>query len=70
MHRIFQTFIDRLCESADATALRASMADAATALDLNCFAYLSVPSRSNAEPLLIVFAARRARLQYESTMLQ
>jgi len=53
MHRIFQAFIDRLCESADITELRAGMADAATALDLNCFAYLSVPSQLNAEPQLI-----------------
>lgn len=53
MHRIFQAFIDRLYDSADATALRSSMADAAAALDLNCFAYLSLPSHLNAEPQLI-----------------
>jgi len=50
MHRIFQTFIDRLAESTDVTALRDSMADAAAALDLNCFAYLSVPNQPDAEP--------------------
>lgn len=53
MHRIFQTFIDRLHESADAMALRSSMADNVAALDLNCFAYLSLPGQSNAEPHLI-----------------
>jgi DNA-binding CsgD family transcriptional regulator len=53
MHRIFQTFIDRLCESADAMELRACMAEASAALDLNCFAYLSVPNKPNAEPQLI-----------------
>ncbi len=50
MHRIFQTFIDRLSESTDVTELRAGMADAAAALDLNCFAYLSMPNQSNTEP--------------------
>jgi LuxR family transcriptional regulator, activator of conjugal transfer of Ti plasmids len=53
MHRVFQTFIDRLAESADGAALRAAMTDAAAALDLPRFAYLSVPSRPNAEPGLI-----------------
>jgi len=53
MHRIFQTFIDHLTESTDAGALQAGMADAAAALDLNCFAYLSVPSQTNSEPQLI-----------------
>jgi hypothetical protein len=32
MHRIFQTFIDGLCESADAMALRACMAAASAEL--------------------------------------
>jgi LuxR family transcriptional activator of conjugal transfer of Ti plasmids len=50
MHRIFQTFIDRLAESADAAALRTAMTEAAAALDLQSFAYLSVPCRAKAEP--------------------
>jgi hypothetical protein len=53
MHRIFQTFVDRLAESADAETLRACMADAAAAFDLNCFAYLSMPRQPNAKPLHI-----------------
>ncbi len=50
MHRIFQSFIDRLAESADAAALRTAMAEVAAALDLHSFAYLSVPRQANAEP--------------------
>ncbi len=50
MHRIFQTFIDRLAESTDVGTLRAGTADAAAALDLNCFAYLSVSSQPHSEP--------------------
>jgi len=50
MHRIFQTFIDHLAESSDVVMLRDSMADAAAALDLNCFAYLSVPNQPNLRP--------------------
>lgn len=43
MHRIFQDFIDHLSESGDASGLREAMANASAALDLSCFAYLSVP---------------------------
>src|SRR5260221_9531514 len=64
MHRIFQTFIDRLYESADAMALRSSMAGAAAALDLNCFAYLSVPGQSNAEPQIIATYPARWTAHY------
>jgi LuxR family transcriptional activator of conjugal transfer of Ti plasmids len=53
MRRIFQTFVDCLTESADADSLRRSMADTAAALDLCCFAYLSLPHDPKAEPLLI-----------------
>jgi DNA-binding CsgD family transcriptional regulator len=53
MHRIFQDFIDRLSESVDVVALRDSMAEAAAALDLSCFAYLSMPYRPGAEARLI-----------------
>jgi DNA-binding CsgD family transcriptional regulator len=50
MHRVFQTFIDRLAEGADEAALRTGMAEAAAALDLHSFAYLSTPRLANAEP--------------------
>jgi hypothetical protein len=53
MRRVFQTFVDRLIESTDSNTLRQSMAEIVTALDLCCFAYLSVPSDSKATPLLI-----------------
>jgi LuxR family transcriptional activator of conjugal transfer of Ti plasmids len=53
MHRIFQTFIDRLAESTNADELQAGMADATAALDLNCFAYLSVPNQFESKPHLI-----------------
>jgi LuxR family transcriptional regulator, activator of conjugal transfer of Ti plasmids len=53
MQRIFQTFVDQLWDSKSKAELQASMADAAAALDLNCFAYLSVPNQPNAEPQLI-----------------
>ncbi len=49
MHRVFQTFIDRLYESADVDELRASMAEVAAAFDLSCFAYLSGPSQPDVE---------------------
>lgn len=49
MHRIFQDFIDSLAESADVGTLRTGMTEAALALDLSCFAYLSVPRQSNME---------------------
>jgi LuxR family transcriptional activator of conjugal transfer of Ti plasmids len=45
MHRIFQTFIDRLSSASDSSALRDAMTAAATGLDLSCFAYLSLPER-------------------------
>ena len=50
MHRIFQNFIDHLAESSDVETLRSGMADTAAALDLNCFAYLLVPSKPNGKP--------------------
>jgi DNA-binding CsgD family transcriptional regulator len=53
VHRIFQTFINRLSVSEDTPNLRDVMAEAAAAIDLSCFAYLSMPSRSNESPLLI-----------------
>lgn len=53
MHRIFQTFIDRLAESVDLDDLHKAMSDAAAALDLTCFAYLSMPHRRGAEALVV-----------------
>jgi LuxR family transcriptional regulator, activator of conjugal transfer of Ti plasmids len=45
MHRIFQTFIDRLWESMNLDSFRDIMADVGIALDLPYFAYLSLPHR-------------------------
>jgi DNA-binding CsgD family transcriptional regulator len=53
VHRIFQTFIDHLSDSVDLGDLRHAMAGAATALDLPCFAYLSLPEQPHAEARLI-----------------
>jgi len=53
MHRIFQTFIDRLAESVDLDDLHKAMADAAAALDLTCFAYLSMPHRRGDEAQVV-----------------
>ena len=53
MHRIFQNFIDRLSSAADSNALREAMSQAATGLDLSCFAYLSVPERQGTPARLI-----------------
>lgn len=53
MHRIFQNFIDRLVTASDPEALHDAMDEAAAALDLSCFAYLSVPRRPGAAAGLI-----------------
>ena len=53
MHRIFQTFVEGISSASDSAALRAVIVEAAAALDLSCFAYLSVPRRSGAKPQLI-----------------
>ena len=53
MHGIFQNFIDHLLIAPDHLALQDAMGEAATALDLSCFAYLAMPQRSAAAPLLI-----------------
>jgi len=45
MHRVFQTFIDGLAASSDTESLRRILSEAGAALDLSCFAYLSLPSR-------------------------
>ena len=53
MHNIFQSFIDGLANSTDAASLRATIVAAATRLDVPCFAYLALPSRSRSVPQLI-----------------
>jgi LuxR family transcriptional regulator, activator of conjugal transfer of Ti plasmids len=53
MHQIFQSFIDGLANSTDAADLQNTMAKAAVALDLSCFAYLALPYRRGDEPHLI-----------------
>ena len=53
MHRIFQTYINRLSESTDVMALREGIVEATRALDLSCFAYLSPSVRKGDAPLLI-----------------
>lgn len=53
MHHVFQSFIDGLANSADTTDLRNALAGAGAALDLNCFAYLSLPCRRGERPQLI-----------------
>ena len=50
---MFQRFVDGLAASGDAESLRAVLAEAGAALDLSCFAYLSVPSRRGDAPELI-----------------
>jgi hypothetical protein len=53
MHRVFQAFIDGLAAGGDAEQLRTVLADAGAALDLSCFAYLSMPARRGDAPELI-----------------
>lgn len=53
MHRVFQTFIDGLAIGSDAESLRRVLSEAGAALDLTCFAYLSLPSRRGDPPKLI-----------------
>lgn len=53
LHRIFQTFIDRLSTADDLEDFSKVMADTATALELSCFAYLALKSSRNDKPRLI-----------------
>jgi hypothetical protein len=53
VHRIFQAFIDHLAESVDLDDLHKAMADASAALDLSCFAYLSMPHRRGDEAQVV-----------------
>lgn len=70
MHRIFQTYIDRLSESTDAKTLQESMVEATQALELSCFAYLCLPGRKGGAPQLIstypsTWTAQYLRNRYE-----
>jgi LuxR family transcriptional regulator, activator of conjugal transfer of Ti plasmids len=53
MHHIFRNFIDSLSSAPDVNGCRDAMAGAAAALDLSCFAYLSMPRRPRSDPTLI-----------------
>jgi LuxR family transcriptional activator of conjugal transfer of Ti plasmids len=53
MHRIFQNFIDCLSSASCSDALRDGMSQAAAGLDLSCFAYLSMPSKTGGPARLI-----------------
>ena len=53
MHRVFQAFIEGLSTSFDAEDFRKTFSAAVSALDLRCFAYLSLPATKGAEPYLI-----------------
>ncbi len=53
MHRLLHAFIDGLAESSDEQSLHSVIQTTAAALDLNCFAYLALPARSEARPRLI-----------------
>jgi LuxR family transcriptional activator of conjugal transfer of Ti plasmids len=53
MHRIFQNYIDHLSSARDSDGLRDAMAEAAAALGLSCFAYLSVPHHAGDLPRLV-----------------
>jgi LuxR family transcriptional activator of conjugal transfer of Ti plasmids len=58
MHRIFQAFIDNLAESADEHALHIAMEEAASALDLACFAYLTMPCSTGSARLISNYPAQ------------
>lgn len=53
MHRVFQQFIDHLAAAESPEDFSRALADAAAALDLPCFAYLGLWSRSQDSPRLI-----------------
>jgi LuxR family transcriptional activator of conjugal transfer of Ti plasmids len=56
MHRLFQNFVDGLSSALEREALRDAMAEAATALDLSCFAYLTIrPPRGSAPQLISTY---------------
>ena len=50
MHRLFQAFIDGLADSVTAEDLHHVLGRASAALNLSCFAYLSLPAGRRQEP--------------------
>lgn len=71
MHRIFQRFVDQILDAPTSDALREAMTDAATALNLSYFAYLSLPRNSKTKPYLIsnypsVWTTHYLKHRYES----
>lgn len=53
MYQIFRNFIEGLSNASDAGGFHEAMAGMTAALELSCFAYLSMPSRPKAGPTLI-----------------
>lgn len=53
MHKIFQQFIDLLASADRPVEFSNAMALTATALDLSCFAYLSLSATQNSKPRLL-----------------
>jgi LuxR family transcriptional activator of conjugal transfer of Ti plasmids len=53
MHRIFQRFVEELANASDNGSFAAAMSHAASALDLSCFAYLSVTRIKTTPPQLL-----------------
>ncbi|MCP1968221.1 helix-turn-helix transcriptional regulator [Bradyrhizobium elkanii] len=53
MHRVFQTFIDMLASAKNSADFSKTMAVTAEALELSCFAYLSLPRATQGSPQLI-----------------
>ena len=51
MHRVFQAFVDRLFESSSLDDLRVARIETAQALNLPCFAYLSLSQSPRAAPV-------------------
>lgn len=53
MHHVFQRFVERLNDSREPDAFQKAMAEAATAFELPCFAYLRMPRDNRALAALI-----------------
>jgi hypothetical protein len=53
MHRLFQRFVEQLAAASDKEAFGVAMSEAAAALHLSCFAYLSLPRPDTNQPQLI-----------------
>ena len=53
MHHVFQRFVERLNDSREPDAFQKAMAEAASAFELPCFAYLRMPRDNRALAALI-----------------